>query len=170
MQRVDVYRTAENTDEWAASGGASPSSSDECAYEGDIDQGWGNVTGEEMTRRFWEGAVRGGYVATARRTCRPPVGEAVMPASAGTDDEVLWWGEGRRAATARPPRGSASSSGSSPRSPGACWTPHRRTGTALGAGTDGTVRVAYFGFNRPRFRTVLLGDGDWVIESSTPGA
>ena len=35
---------------------------DECGYEGDIDQGWGNITGEELVRRFWEGAVRGGYV------------------------------------------------------------------------------------------------------------
>lgn len=29
---------------------------------------------------------------------------------------------------------------------------------------DGSVRVAYFGFNRPRFRNVVLGDGDWVID------
>lgn len=28
---------------------------DECAYEGNIDFGWGNISGEEMTRRFWKG-------------------------------------------------------------------------------------------------------------------
>ena len=30
--------------------------------EGNIPQGWGNITGEEMVRRFWEGTVQGGYV------------------------------------------------------------------------------------------------------------
>ena len=60
-QRIDVYRTAENVTEWREQWGK-PVVVDECAYEGDLDQGWGNITGEEMTRRFWEGAVRGGYV------------------------------------------------------------------------------------------------------------
>jgi hypothetical protein len=44
---------------------------DECAYEGDIDQGWGNITGEEMVRRFWEGAVRGGYVGHGETYLHP---------------------------------------------------------------------------------------------------
>ncbi|MGH3489051.1 MAG: DUF5060 domain-containing protein [Actinopolymorphaceae bacterium] len=35
---------------------------DEICYEGDIDRRWGNVTGLEMTRRFWQGTVDGGYV------------------------------------------------------------------------------------------------------------
>ena len=73
VQRVDVYRTAENTDEWRERWGK-PVVIDECAYEGDIDQGWGNITGEEMTRRFWEGAVRGGYVGH---------GETYLPIEAG---------------------------------------------------------------------------------------
>ena len=44
IQRVDVYRTAENTDAWRERWGK-PVVIDECAYEGDIDQGWGNITG-----------------------------------------------------------------------------------------------------------------------------
>jgi hypothetical protein len=35
---------------------------DECGYEGDLENGWGKISGEEMLRRFWEGAIRGGYV------------------------------------------------------------------------------------------------------------
>ena len=31
---------------------------DECAYEGNIPQRWGNITGEEMVHRFWEGTVQ----------------------------------------------------------------------------------------------------------------
>ena len=53
---------------------------DEIAYEGDLPYGWGNLTGEEMLRRFWEGALRGGY---------PGHGETLL----GHDD-VLWWSHG----------------------------------------------------------------------------
>ena len=35
---------------------------DECGYEGDLEYGWGNLSGEELLHRFWDGAVRGGYV------------------------------------------------------------------------------------------------------------
>ncbi|WP_285825890.1 DUF5605 domain-containing protein [Schaedlerella arabinosiphila] len=34
---------------------------DEIAYEGNIQHGWGNISGEEMLRRFWEAVCRGGY-------------------------------------------------------------------------------------------------------------
>src|SRR5690606_8740691 len=79
IQRTDVYRTAENTDEWRRRWGK-PVVIDECAYEGDIDQGWGNITGEELVRRFWEGAVRGGYVGH---------GETYL-----NDRDELWWSKG----------------------------------------------------------------------------
>ncbi|MCD8050802.1 MAG: hypothetical protein LUE89_03885 [Clostridiales bacterium] len=36
---------------------------DECAYEGNINLGWGNITGEKMTQRFWEGCIWGGYLS-----------------------------------------------------------------------------------------------------------
>jgi hypothetical protein len=61
IQRVDAYRTSENTSEWRDTY-AKPVVIDECGYEGDIDQGWGNISGQEIVRRCWEGAVRGGYV------------------------------------------------------------------------------------------------------------
>ena len=31
---------------------------DEFGYEGDLDQGWGNLTAEEVVRRFWEATLR----------------------------------------------------------------------------------------------------------------
>lgn len=55
---------------------------DEIAYEGNIQYGWGNITGEEMVRRFWEAACRGGY---------PGHGETYL-----ADDDVLWWSHGGR--------------------------------------------------------------------------
>ena len=38
---------------------------DECCYEGNMERRWGNLTGEEMTRRFWDGIVRGAFVSHA---------------------------------------------------------------------------------------------------------
>lgn len=88
-QRIDVYShvelTAKMRDDWQK-----PVVIDEVAYEGDIDQGWGNITGEEMTRRFWETVVRGGYCTH---------GETYYH-----DDEVLWWAKGGRLAGDSPAR------------------------------------------------------------------
>ncbi len=53
---------------------------DECAYEGDIPMGWGNISAQEIVHRFWEGAARGGYVGH---------GETYLD-----DDAVLWWSKG----------------------------------------------------------------------------
>ncbi|MFE5320508.1 DUF5060 domain-containing protein [Paenibacillus sp. NPDC056579] len=36
---------------------------DECCYEGNAPRRWGNISGEELVRRFWECMVRGGYAA-----------------------------------------------------------------------------------------------------------
>ncbi|MEQ7127766.1 DUF4038 domain-containing protein [Actinopolymorpha sp. B11F2] len=41
---------------------AKPVVIDEICYEGDIERRWGNISGREMTRRFWLGTVAGGYV------------------------------------------------------------------------------------------------------------
>ena len=69
---------------------------DECAYEGDIDQGWGNITGEELVRRFWEGAVRGGYVGHGETYLRPGRGDLVVQGRGA---------EGRQPAAHRIPAG-----------------------------------------------------------------
>ena len=53
---------------------------DEIAYEGNIQHGWGNLTGEEMLRRFWEAACRGGY---------PGHGETYL-----NKENILWWSHG----------------------------------------------------------------------------
>lgn len=62
IQRIDVYKTAEAVSDWRDKY-QKPIVVDECAYEGNINFGWGNITGEEMTRRFWEGCIRGGYLS-----------------------------------------------------------------------------------------------------------
>ena len=79
IQRQDLYKTSEYTDEWREKY-QKPVVLDEIAYEGNIQHGWGNITGEEMVRRFWEGALRGGY---------PGHGETYY-----NKDDILWWSHG----------------------------------------------------------------------------
>ena len=143
VQRVDRYRTAENTDQWRRRWGK-PVVVDECGYEGDIDDGWGNITGEELVRRFWEGAVRGGYVGH---------GETYWAA-----DEVLWWA-----------KGGVLKGDSAPRiaflravledGPEDGLEPLPSVWDMPWAGVPGQYYLAYFGFSRPRFRTFSMPPG-----------
>ena len=53
---------------------------DEVCYEGDLPNGWGNITAAEMIRRCWEGTVRGAYVGHGETYLAP--------------DDVIWWSKG----------------------------------------------------------------------------
>ncbi|MBE1442992.1 DUF5060 domain-containing protein [Paenibacillus sp. OAS669] len=55
---------------------------DECCYEGNLPQRWGNITGEDMTARFWEGFARGGYVGHGETFLHP--------------EDIIWWSKGGR--------------------------------------------------------------------------
>ena len=79
IQRLDVYKTAEMVTEWRKQY-RKPVVIDECGYEGNIDFGWGNLTGEELTRRYWEGCIRGGYLSH---------GETYVDRG-----EQIWWSHG----------------------------------------------------------------------------
>ncbi|WP_244259374.1 DUF5605 domain-containing protein [Rathayibacter sp. VKM Ac-2759] len=148
VQRIDVYRTAENTDAWREEWGK-PVVIDECAYEGDIDQGWGNITGEEMTRRFWEGAVRGGYVGH---------GETYL-----NDREELWWSKGGELVGDSPAR-IAFLRRLTAEMPGGRIDPLPSDWDAPWGGSGG-VQLVYFGFNRPRFRTIVRDPADeWIVD------
>lgn len=138
MQQTDVYRTSENVTEWREKWNK-PVVVDECAYEGDIDQGWGNITGQELTRRAWEGALRGGYVGH---------GETYL-----NDREELWWSKGGELIGTSPARlaflaqiiSEAPEQGVDPLS--GDWD-------APWGGNDDRYRVVDFGFNQPRMRTI----------------
>jgi hypothetical protein len=53
---------------------------DEVQYEGNIPQGWGRLSAEELVFRFWNAAVAGTYCGH---------GETYK-----SDDQVLWWSKG----------------------------------------------------------------------------
>ncbi|WOF24281.1 DUF5605 domain-containing protein [Microbacterium betulae] len=149
VQRQDVYRTAEFTDEWRARWGK-PVVIDEVGYEGDIDQGWGSLTAEELVRRSWEGAVRGGYVAH---------GETYL-----ADDEVLWWSKGGVLKGSSPER-LAFLDGILAEAPEGAIDPLPSDWDVPWGGVAERYLIGYFGFNRPRFRNLVLpGDGEWHVD------
>jgi hypothetical protein len=59
---------------------------DECMYEGNINSRWGNLSGEEMTRRFWLCTVAGVYGGH---------GETYVDENEIENDKaILWWSHG----------------------------------------------------------------------------
>lgn len=140
IQRVDAYKTSEHTDEWRRRWNK-PVVIDECAYEGNVEHGWGNITGEEMVRRFWEGAVRGGYVGHGETYLHP--------------EDKLWWAKGgllygtspERIAFLRCVLEEGPSEGLNPLP--SEWDLPR-------AGVEDEYVLYYFGFNRPKFRQFTM--------------
>jgi hypothetical protein len=53
---------------------------DECKYEGNIPKRWGNISAQEMVRRFWLGTVSGAYVGHGETYLDP--------------NDILWWSKG----------------------------------------------------------------------------
>ncbi len=83
LQTADFDKTTERLGAWKT-----PVVYDEVQYEGNLDRRWGNLSGEEMTWRFWRGVIAGGYVTH---------GETMLdPADAFNDagTPVLWWAHG----------------------------------------------------------------------------
>jgi hypothetical protein len=65
-------------------------------YEGDLPRRWGNLSGEEMTRRFWLGVVAGCYVTH---------GETYLNAGGGEDEnDKIWWSNGGKLSGSSPAR------------------------------------------------------------------
>lgn len=53
---------------------------DECCYEGDIPNGWGNISAAELTWRFWLATCLGGYCGHGETYLHP--------------QDILWWSHG----------------------------------------------------------------------------
>ncbi len=63
---------------------------DECRYEGNIPQGWGNITAQQMVQHFWAGTVSGCYVGHGETYKHP--------------EDLLWWAKGGVLRGESPPR------------------------------------------------------------------
>lgn len=56
----DLYKCAENTDQFRIRF-HKPIVMDDLGSEGNLPSGWGSLSAQDLTRRFWETAMRGGY-------------------------------------------------------------------------------------------------------------
>ena len=63
---------------------------DECRYEGNVPQGWGNITAQQMVQHFWAGTVSGCYVGHGETYKHP--------------EDLLWWAKGGVLHGESPPR------------------------------------------------------------------
>lgn len=127
---------------------------DEVLYEGNLDLGWGNISGEEMTRRFWEATVRGGYAGHGETYLFSADEEALQSAK-------LWWSHGGVLHGESPKRIAFLHDilydipESKPLKPlGYCWD-------CLGAtveGEENAYSLFYFSFLRPYYRDYHFDD------------
>jgi hypothetical protein len=69
---------------------------DECMYEGNINSRWGNLSGEEMTRRFWLCTIAGVYGGHGETYVEEDEIES--------DNAILWWSHGGKLKGTSPER------------------------------------------------------------------
>lgn len=150
IQRIDVYKTSEAVTEWREAY-QKPIVVDECAYEGNINFGWGNITGEEMVRRFWEGCIRGGYLSH---------GEVYV------QYDQIWWSHGGTLHGTSPARIAFLKHVMEDVPEGAAplkLTPENHEANwdvpCLCKEEDHSYYLYYFGFFKPAFRTYELPEG-----------
>ena len=101
--------------------------------------GWGSLPAEELVRRCWEGALRGGYVGH---------GETYL-----NEREELWWSKGGELVGASPAR-IGFLRHITEACPGGVLEPIEQApfADAVVGGIRGEHEVHYLGFNQPRFR------------------
>jgi hypothetical protein len=124
---------------------------DEIAYEGNINHAWGNISGQEMTRRFWEAFVRGGY---------PVHGETYQH-----PDNILWWSHGGRLHGDSPARIKFLSE-IMQQTPGDGLLPFKgEWDEVVGISDGGAYAIHYYSSFRPGFRTFSFQDDhDYEVE------
>ncbi len=83
LQSTDFAAAPEYLSNWNK-----PVCYDEIMYEGNLNRRWGNLSGDEMTRRFWLGVVSGCYVTH---------GETYLDPDLSTDEgatQAIFWSQG----------------------------------------------------------------------------
>jgi hypothetical protein len=117
---------------------------DECGYEGNLDQGWGFLTAEELASRSWAVAMSGGYATH---------GETYY-----SDDETVFWAKGGQLRGETPAR-LAFLRQIIGESPTGRIDPLPSDFDAPRAGVRGVYELIYFGAGQPSFRTVTIPQG-----------
>lgn len=151
IQRQELYKSAELVAEWRERY-QKPIVLDEIAYEGNIQHGWGNISGKEMVRRFWEATCRGGYAGHGETYLNP--------------ENVLWWSHGGKLHGDSPKRLKFLSKILS-ETPGTGLMPLKASWDEVVAIVDDTTEswkkvhdyyLYYYSFMRPSFREYYYDD------------
>ena len=147
IQRQDLYKSSEMVNEWRIRY-KKPVVLDEIAYEGNIQHGWGNISGKEMTRRFWEAFCRGAY---------PGHGETYM-----NDEGILWWSHGGKLHGESPERFKFLQK-IMEETPAPGLRPLENQWDEVGAAVDNSLQdikyyIFYYSFMRPSFREYHIDD------------
>ena len=143
LQAQEPYKIKNYMEKWRTVS-KKPVVIDECAYEGNINHGWGNISGQEMTRRFWEGTLRGAYVGHGETYMHP--------------EEILWWSHGGELYGTSPTR-IAFLKKVLEEGPEEGLSPIKYAWDVLCGGVEGKYYIFYFGLNRPSFVEFKLPDG-----------
>jgi hypothetical protein len=147
IQHPDTIAMAEWRDKWGK-----PVVDDECEYEGNIPDAWGNLAPQELTHRVWNGVMLGGYVGHGETYLDP--------------NDVLWWSKGGALHGEAYKRMSflrklleEENAGIDPKPPGWLWR-------SVAEGTQGPRRWAYFGRHQASRWTTegLAGDRPYRID------
>ncbi|MGM0474372.1 MAG: DUF5605 domain-containing protein [Bacteroidota bacterium] len=119
---------------------------DECRYEGNIPQGWGNLEPEEMVSMFWKSLITGTYAGHGETYLHP--------------DDILWWSKGGVLHGESPAR-IAFYKRILENAPEGGFEPFDR----CSAGKYGEQYVYYFGTDKPESRTFdLPGERSYRVE------
>jgi hypothetical protein len=145
---------------------------DEVMYEGNLNRRWGNLSGEEMTRRFWLGVIAGCYVTHGETYLDPdlPMDENTTP--------TLWWSHGGKLHGSSPQRIGflrnlleQAAAGNEARSAGLEAQPaaYYLNGSILDPTRKVTEEILYYmDFHQPIFYQFPLPDGNFTAELIDP--
>lgn len=136
---------------------------DEVMYEGNLNRRWGNISGEEMTRRFWLGVIAGCYVTHGETYLDPskPLDENTTP--------TLWWSHGGTLRGTSPDRIAflrklvEEAAGLE-----AVASPYYLSAASLDATGRMTAILYYMDFHQPIFFEFPLPEGSFTAELIDP--
>ena len=149
---------------------------DEVQYEGNLNSRWGNLSGEEMARRFWLGVIAGCYVTH---------GETFLDPDSSLDENTtptLWWSHGGTLKGASPARiaflrkmveATASAAGKDATRTGltAAAVTYYLNASSVDATGRATQQILYFmDFHQPIYYVFPLPAGSYTAELIDPWA
>ena len=140
IQRSDTERCAE----WVSRYGK-PVVIDECCYEGDIREGWGNISARELMRRQWTAVANGGWPGAHGETYY-------------NEEEVLWWSKGGRLIGEAPAR-IAFMRRILEEAPVERLSARRANWDLVCLNAEDDYMLYYLGFQRPSWKDLALPEG-----------